>query len=54
MRTPPRRREAAPPSRAYIADGLAGVHAVEVGACRTLFVDNLESGTTARWSVVVP
>lgn len=40
--------------RAYIADGSAGVHAVDVGACQTLFVDNLESGGTARWSVAVP
>jgi hypothetical protein len=39
--------------RAYIADGLAGVHAVEIGACQTLFVDNLESGGTVRWSLTV-
>ena len=40
--------------RAYLADGYAGVFALDLDACRTLFVDNLESGGTARWSVAVP
>ena len=40
--------------RAYLADGYAGVFALDVDACRTLFADNLESGGTARWSLSVP
>lgn len=40
--------------RAYVANGFAGVLALDVDACRTLFADNLQSGGTARWSLAVP
>jgi hypothetical protein len=39
--------------RAYIGDGSAGVHAVDVTACSP-FADGFESGDTSAWSATVP